>query len=471
MNCINCGVKRTGEEKFCLNCGAKLEETIVAQPQLTRKLLTPKQRKIRLISLVSIFVVLAGLLGGYFYLNWKYDASKQIAEMNRAFIKGEKEKFLSYFSLPSDAMTEPDGFYSFVEEEGWEDLREQLKEEITILENDELSNIIKDSYGNKFMSVTYYPLLFGLYNRISFNLIPIEVQVELPLDETSLVINDLTVTGKEGQKKKIGKFLPGVYSWKASVPSEYAAIESSGEIQVIGEGNNTYYVTPELGAGMVSVTSDVQEAELWINDKTTGKSIDEMSSIGPIPFDGTIILSAQSKDGQGNTLKGEQVPVTSDSTHIPFAHVQEKIATDLATQKVAKEKQELKEEYAESAEEYINSFRDSFEYALNYADFSYISSFFLAGSEAQSIYMKEIENHGKIDGYYNYAFQSNTTIGVEALDAQTLYIKTAEVFYFYSDDDDYLYNKTKGYTVKVQNGEFYIISIEQLTTDKEIIPV
>ena len=466
-NCINCGSQIKGEERFCLNCGVRLGAAETIQP--LKKVLTPKQRNRRRLSYASILVIAAALIGGHYFLQWKYDASRHLAEMNKAFLKGEEEEFLSYFTFSDDTVSDPESFYSYVETEGWEGLRERLLEEVTILENDELSNIIDDSMGNKFLSVTNDSILFGMYDRISFNLKPIEVHIELPLDKTTLAVRDLDVSGKQGEVKSLGKFLPGIYAWKATVPSEYAVIEDSGDMAVIGEGDNTYRFIPPLKAGMVSLTSDVEEAVLSINNITTEKLIKDTYTIGPFPFDGTIQLSAEIKGADGNVLKGKPVKVTSDNTHIEFAHVQEKLQIDRANQLATEEKQRLVDTFAEQAAEYINSFRNEFEYALNYADYSYISSFFPAGSEAQTIYMKEIENHGKIDGYYKYQFQSNTATGVEAVDAQTLYVKTAEVFYFYSDKDNYIYKKTKGYTVKVINGEMYILNIEQLTTDKESI--
>lgn len=322
-NCINCGTHISGEERFCLNCGAKLESVEMTQP--LKKELTSKQRKMRRLSYVSVLVIAVALIGGHYFLQWKYDASRHLSEMNKAFLKGEKEEFLSYFTFSDEVVSDPEGFYSYVETEGWEGLREKLLEEVTILENDELSNIIDDSMGNKFLSVTNDSILFGIYDSISFNLKPIEVHVELPLDKTSLAVRDLDVSGKQGEVKSLGKFLPGIYAWKATVPSEYAVIEDSGDMAVIGEGDNTYKFIPPLKAGMVSLTSDVEEAVLSINNITTEKLIKDTNTIGPFPFDGTIQLSAEIKGSDGNVLKGTPVKVTSDNTHIEFAHVQEKL--------------------------------------------------------------------------------------------------------------------------------------------------
>ncbi|MEI4768822.1 hypothetical protein WAX74_04005 [Psychrobacillus sp. FJAT-51614] len=467
-NCVNCGVKRQGTENFCLNCGTKLEE-VVPIKTTKRSTINPKQKKMRIASIISIFVIIVGLYGAHLFLNWKYDTSKIIIEMNKAYVKGEHTEFLSFFSIPEKVIEDSEGFYSFIEDEGWDQLRNQIKEEVKILEDDELSNIILDSHGNKLMSVTNEPLLFGLYDRVSFVLHPIKVQAEIPLNETSIVINEQTVTEDEGKSITIGNFLPGEYNWKASAPSEFATIENEGIINVIGDGNNSFIFKPEMEAGMATITSDLPDAVLWVNNKSTGKTVTEITSLGPVPYDGTVTITAEAKDTEGKIVKGEQVAIKSNSAHIKFAHIQDKIASDRKKQLEIEVMRLLKNEHEENVGYYIDNFRYDFENALNSADFSYISGYFPTSSEIQSIYLKEIENHGKIDGYYDYDFQSNTITDIKAIDQNTLYVETAEVFYFYSDDEDYIYNKTKGYTVTINGDQYFITNIEQLTTEKEII--
>lgn len=469
VNCIHCGVKRNNDsEKFCLSCGAKFEE-VVAPPQQSKKMLTPKQKKARMASTIALLVLIAALVGTHFFLKWKYDASRQLTEMNQSFIKSEDAEFLTFFTFPESTKADAKSFYTFVEEEGWEDIREELEYEISLLEEGDLSNILKDSNGNKFLSVTNDPLLFGLYDRISINIVPIEVQVKFPVDEVTLSIDGISVTGKKGQSESIGNFLPGFYDWQATVPSDIAVIEDQGEMIVIGEGKNKFTFDPVINAGMVSITSDVPEAILWINGKSTEKTVKATKSIGPIAFDKSVQLTAETRDSKGAVLKAEEIAVDADTIHLKFDHVQKQIATDLAAKQTAEEKSKLEVKYTELLSDYINNYRDDFEYALNYKDFSYISSYFPVGSEVQSIYMKEIENHAKIDGYFNYEFLSNFTTSVKAIDTDTVYLTTEETFYFYSDKEDYYYEKSKGYTVDIINDEFYITNIEQLVTDKEIL--
>lgn len=472
-NCPNCGVEKRGSEKFCLNCGNKFEvveqqpEPRAAVPPKSKKRSTgtPKQRKLRIAGIVSVAVILLGVLGGHFFLKSKYDVSKTINDMNRAYLKNDQSTFLSYFNVSDNVVKNEEGFYSFMEEQGWEDLRDQMKSEVKHLETEGLSNIIEDSEGNKFISVINDPILFGLYDRISFLVHPVKVETEMPLDKTTVVLNDLTVTGAEGDHVAVGNFLPGSYTWKASVPSEYSPIEAEGSIDVSGDGSNVFVFSPSFEAGMITVTSDISDAVIWVNGKSTEKTVKEMSSFGPIPFNGKVELSAEGKNENNAVVKGDTVKVDSDTVHIPFAHIQEKVAADRAKQQAAEELEQLVEEHEVPLTDFVDSFRYVFEDALNYQDFSYIADYFPTGSQVQTDYFDDIERHAALEVSYYYDFQSNSVTSVKAIDTNTFIVNTAEMFFFTSDGEEFKYNKTKAYTIKIQGDEYFIHNIEVLDSE------
>lgn len=469
--CKNCGTPRKENDKFCLNCGWKFENSALpAQKQQTKRAaVPPNQRKKRLAGLIAAMVILVGLIGTHLFLHSKYDASKSIIEMNQAYSKNDAAKFLSYFSVAEDVVKDEDGFYAFVENEGWEELRDQLKAETHLLKSEGLSNIIQDSNGNKFISVVTEPVFFGLYDHVSFLVHPITVETELPLDKTTIEIGKETVTGNSGETKIAGKFLPGDYSWTASTKSTYSPIESKGTAHVNGDGSNLYVLSPELDGGTLKITSDDIDAILWINGKSTKKTIKEMNSIGPIAFDGSVEIAAETKGDDGKAVKSKAVSVESASAHITFAHIQEKAAAARAEKQEAEELQELVNSNEYEVSEYITSFRYEFESALNYGEFSYISSFFPPGSQVQADYIADINRHIAMDEYYSYDFESTIITGVEAIDNKTLQVTTDETFLFSSDEEDYQYHKTKLYTVEVLDYGYYIEDIEQLTTNKTAI--
>lgn len=465
-NCTNCGTERKESDKFCLNCGLKFEESEKALPiqETKQTILPPKKRKKRLIGLISAAVLVTGLVGTHLFLQTKYDASKRIIEMNQTYTKSDSAQFMSYFTVEDDIVKDEQGFYDFVEKEGWESIRDQLKTETSLLKTDGLSNIILDSNGNKFLSIVTEPVLFGLYDRVSFLVHPIKVEAEMPLDKTTIDIGAKEVTGDSGETVVVGKFLPGSYPWTASATSSYSPIKTKGTATVKGDGSNSYVLNPELNGGMLKITSDVAEAVLWIDGESTKKTVKEMNSIGPVAFDGSVEIIAETKDDKGKVVKSEPVSIDSASAHLTFAHVQKKAAAARAEKQAAGELQDLEESNEYAVSEYIASFRNEFESALNYGEFSYISSYFPPGSQIQSDYVADIARHNAMDAYYTYDFESTVVTDVKALDKQTLQVITDETFLFSSDGDDYQYYKTKMYTVEILDYGYYIKDIEQLAT-------
>ncbi|TWT27741.1 hypothetical protein [Planomicrobium sp. CPCC 101110] len=466
-NCRNCGRARTDSNLFCLNCGEKFDDPITSASTNERpKQHSPKNSKIKKAGFVAAAVVLLATVGTHLLLQSKYDASKSIVAMNQAFSQNDADTFFFFFTVPEDAAADEKAFYDFVENEGWESLRDQLQTETALLKNNEMSDVILDSKGNKLISVVSEPVLFGLYDKATFLIHPVTVEAEMPLDKTSVDIGTKTVSGNQGELVSVGEFVPGSYDWKASAESEFSPIKAEGTMDIQGDGSNSYLIDPELEGGMVSITSDVEDAVLWIDGKSTKKTVKEMSLIGPLAFDGSVEISAESKDEKGQVIKGEPVAIETGSAHITFPSVQEKLESDRQETVEEEEFRAFIELHEPNLRDLISSFRYEFESALNYADFSYISSFFPAASPIEAEYIAKMEEHSKLEGYYEYDFTSTVVSDIEVVDEQTFQVITDEVFNYTLDEDEFNYHKTKAYTVEIQiGGGYYITAIKEVTSD------
>ncbi|MDN3437328.1 hypothetical protein QMA04_04450 [Planococcus sp. APC 3900] len=468
-NCPNCGEERKGKEKFCVGCGSLLEEKVPLENEKVKKekkIISSKSKKSRVAAVVSVVVILIGLIGTHLFLQSKYDVSNTLSKMNHAYSTGDKSELLDYFEVAEGTTKSAEGFYSFLEEEGWENIRDQIKSEASRLTEEGLTNIIVDSKGNKLISVLENPVLFGLYHEVTYLLHPVTVEMEMPLNGTTFTMEGASVKGDKGKVVKVGDFLPGSYEWDVKVASEYGEIKENGSTEVVGDGENIYNSTPQIDAGMVNVTSDVPEAILWIDGKSTEKTVAEIKSFGPIPMNGTVEITAETKNGKGENVKGEPLAVETDSAHIRFEHVQEKVTAERTRQLEEKKLEQLVETHGQAVASFVDDFRYSFESALNSADFSYIAEYFPTGSQVQEDYLADINRHSAMEESYYYDFQSNTTTGLDIIDENTFVVTTAEMFYFDSYEDRLKYNKTKAYTIKLLNDQYYIQSIDQLTSDK-----
>lgn len=461
--CSNCGIKRNSKDKFCLNCGFKHEDEYKpsAPDNTDRSRKAPKKKKAMLITVMALLVI---LIGTHVFLKSKYNSSKVLIEMNQAYTQSDYKEFFSHFTFDDHIMNDAESFYSFVEEEGWKEIRDQMKSEVELLENEGLSNIITDSTGNKFITVSEEPILFGLYNEVSFLIHPVTVEATILLDKTAIEIHEKTVTGNKDEKIEIGKFIPGNYKWKATAASDYSPIENSGTAEIRGNGSNLYELNPALEAGMVTVTSDLAGAVLWIDGKSTEKTVTEMKTLGPVPFNKTVEISAEAKDENDTVVKAEPILVEGETAHITFDFVQQNLAAEKSEKLEAKQRQKLLETHEMMLHDLIASFRYEFESALNYGDFSYISSFFPSASPIQAEYIEKMEEHYNSEEYYEYDFISTVVTDIQAINSTTMQVNTDEVFLYTLDGNDFRYHKTKRYTVNVQSG-YYITSIEELSTD------
>ncbi|AQQ54169.1 TcaA 3rd/4th domain-containing protein [Planococcus lenghuensis] len=468
MQCTNCGAERNESHKFCLNCGTEFSQAPLEPqaPPAVRKPISSKQRKWRVAAIIAGAAVLATGVGGHLYMEAKYDPARTIAAMNQAFSTNQPAEFLSYFTVGEGVIVDDKGFYAFMEDQDWPYIRDWIQEETNLLKNEGLANIIEDTDGNKLITVVSEPVLFGLYEDISFLVHPVNVFTEFDFDESTLTVGEKLIEGNSGERMAVGKFLPGNYKWKAVAASTYAPIEGSGTAHVKGNGSNSFTIEPDLNAGMVELSSDVADAVLWVNGKSTKKTVKELAEFGPIPYNKSVELTAETKNENGELVKGELVKIDSGKAHITFAHVQER---QEALRQQAREEEQMEElvyEHEYYIHDFIDSFRYEFESALNYADFSYIASFFPAGSKVQTEYRADIDRHGRMDEYYNYYFDSTIVTDIEAVDSETLVATTQETFTFESGNDYYDYIKTKAYTIDVDGG-YFITDIETLTSDSE----
>jgi membrane-associated protein TcaA len=466
--CSSCGAVKKELDQFCLNCGKKFEKSSNSSSEIAsaNSVVSPDKRRKRSIGLLAAGALLIALLAAHLVLNEKYDAAKKISEMNQAYAKADQSKFLSFFDVADDVVADEKGFYSFVEDEGWETIRGQLKTESELIEAGGLADIILDSNGNKFLSVVSEPVFFGLYKDVSFLVHPVTVEAAMPLDKTSITLGTKTLTGDKGDKIAAGKFLPGQYEWNAFAASAYSSIKNKGTASIQGDGSNYYTLNAELNGGTLKITSDAADAVLWVDGKSTKKTVKELNTIGPVPFDGSVEIMAETKDENDKTVKSETVSVEADSAHLSFAHIQEKEAEELAQRQEAEELQELAAFHDDNVKDFISFFRYEFESALNYGDFSYLTSFFPAGSSIEAEYIAKMEEHASSSVSYEYDFQTTEVTNIEAIDSDTLKAYTKEEFMYTLSDEMFVYYKTKAYTLDIEGNGYSITEIKELSNSK-----
>lgn len=284
---------------------------------------------------------------------------------------------------------------------------------------------------------------------MAFEIVPVEVnaynynpnyQMELKIGgDDKVKLNDDEV--------KVGLFAPGNYKYTLHYKDEYFEDELTEEIYLEGD---EYNLTFDLSDQLVYLTSDIEDATIFINGKSTGKTASEIELIAA-PLDGSVEIYAEATNDKGETIHSETLYLSEYDTHLYFAEVQEQYAI-----------QDFYDYYSWDAEQLFYNFRWDYEYAVNSADFSYVKDYFIEGSQLKKDYEEFVVDHEDL-GFYYYYFISNDVIDVQPLSANSLTLDSLETFEFTSEEDGtWYYEREKRYTLEYVDGMLRIASIEDI---------
>lgn len=235
---------------------------------------------------------------------------------------------------------------------------------------------------------------------------------------------------------------------------------------IIGYGSNTYDLALDFSDQKINVTSDYDDAIIWVDGKSTKKTAEQLKLYN-VPIDGTVKLQAIA-NVDGKEKKSETVAVEGTEVHLAFADVQAKIKAE----DVAKEKKQAMEdfayEYEDSARQMYYDFRNSYYSALTNVDFSYVSDYFADGTQLKDDYREFVLEHNDFDFSYHYDFISNDISSIKTVNENTFNLFSYEVFdFFTSTDDNWHYERQKKYTIKLINGQLKITDLEDIAKVKK----
>lgn len=469
--CSICGHENTSNNRFCQECGhpfppkmSEKEPSTTPVPALESTPETPKTRtKVNgknkvIFGLIATLAIL--LIGTHFFIQNVIDPYKQLSKADRAFVAKDSEAFLSYFSLPEDVITDDKSFYEFMKEEDWTNsISPAIKEMIRSIEKGTYSNPIQDQQGNHLISVVDEKYLL-FYKKINVQLEPIKVTASSSIPNTQLTLpNDETLTIAEGSETSLGSFTPGTFNFNVLVSDDVSEQTYERNETIMGDGSNTYQLALDYSDQKINVSSDYDDAIIWIDGKSSKKTAEQLMLYN-LPNDGTVKLQAI-VTVDGKEKKSEIVAVEDTEVHLAFSDVQAKIKAEKAAQEKRQAMAEFTSEYEDYARQLFYDFRDSYYYALSNADFSYVSNYFADGTKLKDDYRKFVIDHNDFDFYYQYEFISNDIASIETVNDNTFNLYSYEVFdFFTSTEDNWHYERQKKYTLKLINNQLKITGLD-----------
>ncbi len=157
---------------------------------------------------------------------------------------------------------------------------------------------------------------FGLFDRYQLVINPVYLAIESSIDGAVIAINDEEAgIYYADELVSVGPVAPGRYQFSAAVDSDIP-LENVKTEDVLSTAD-TYLVTIPLRSIHFSVTSDIEDATVYLDDVEIGVLSGGEGQFGPLPLNDNSLLQLK-KAYESDTLASEPVHVTEyqDDYHI-----------------------------------------------------------------------------------------------------------------------------------------------------------
>ena len=465
--CTECGKSLSENSSFCTECGSpqtqgkkqQTEKSVEAQ-KVPKKPLSRKQK----IGFIASGIIVACLISAHFIITSMIDPMNQVQAMDRAMSEGKTEAFLKEIHIDQTALINRNDYFQYIKENGWEDLRYQL---VDIAGSEEkFDTSVRDANGNQVFVVKKNAFVPGLYYTYEIDAIPSDLIVSSNIPNTTLTIDKQSSKVKEADEEiSFGKAYPGRFEITGTASNAFGEFTHKETINVKSQGDEAIYLPIELEGSYHTFYTNIPESTLFINGKSTKKTLSEFDTLGPFPVDQDVKLHAEWKDDEGKTHKTDSINQDGDT----WGTLDFKFNVDDAVMASTTEKfDEDSFDESEAAQNHVLDFRLAYEEALNTRDYSIIAPFLLKQSAADKElkkYIGDLQDKG-----YSYEFTDNTVTDIKDMGDNTFTVSTNEIFIFTNHlNEQTHYDREKTYTVIKNEDGFKIKKISIKDTDRNDI--
>lgn len=483
--CVHCGIAISSSSEFCEECGtakdapgksvspqvddSTTEESVVANHASEKEtkqvtLQQPKKRMARwkkiLLFLLLFIIVLA--IGTYKYLEKQYDPMNIVMQMDEAVIDNDADAFMKHIKVDNDAVFDKDAYFAYIKEE-WDDAVKNNY--VSLIETDKSSaNPLQKELLGRYDDPVFYvkneKILFGLFTGYTLQAIPVEVTAITNLQGTEIQVSeDKFVIDDVSEEEVVGMFHPGIYEVETSAKTEYGDVTETVTFEIYPDATFMDVDFP-VETYTIDIDHGFQDAILYVDGKSTKEKVSDIDELGPIPVDSKVTIFAEWKDGDGKVHRSKVINLGHEQSAYLYLEFDERIALEENSLKDGEEEEQFE------VAAFILDFRDAYEDAVNYTDYSYIELYMKQGSEEEEDLIEFVNDMKKADYYYD--FKDNTVTSVQKKDKQNFEAKTNEQFRFYDADGIvYDYDRVKTYYVEVIDDEYKIKEVKYNDTKKK----
>ena len=421
--CKNCGELNKQAQPFCSNCGAKFDKSEVpnASTQPLRQEGKKRSKKTMITLSLLVFFVLAGL-GTHLVLSTLYKPEKILTAFQAAV---EKNDVHTMSEILENGYTEVEytdkeikAFISYLKNENKiEEINKELYKELRKSKNGGVPSPIQDANGNDILLLEKGSKKLFLYQQYTLKVIPFEIFATSNYDNAKVQVNGKKAKKIEASEESIslGKFLPGHYEVKGTYKGEYTTLETEATVKAADVYENEVNAYLSFEGEYVSVYANQSDAILFINGKSTGKTVEELNHLGPVATDGSMTLHAE-LPGEKKAIKTNEEKILSESTI--YLYFDEEVENEVAKDSIAKE------DILRFMESYITQTVAS----INAGDFSI----------AESYHDPDGKTYNEAKNYLHYLVEKGITEEVEDINLVS-YKETENGFKVYMTEQFIIY--------------------------------
>ncbi|UOQ45580.1 hypothetical protein MUN89_06460 [Halobacillus salinarum] len=400
------------------------------------------------ISIIAAIALTAILISMHLLILSLLDPMKDVKAMDRAMTESNQDAFFTHLTLDDKAMLNKQEYLNYLNQADWKNIRTQLTEALNGDKNFDSS--IQDFDGNTLFMVKKNTVVPGIYHNYEIQAVPSLVMVHSNLP-ASFFLKDHSVELKNPEEPlELVASYPGKIEINGLMKTEFGDIKQKQTIEIVPNQSQEIVVEFEFPERTYQITTNVPEATLYINGKSTNKQLKDYEALGPFPEDKEVKMHAEWKDKQGTNHSTEVVNQASGYWgDLDFEF-------ELEEEVMAGSSRESSANSVEAANNHVLSFRDAYEQALNSKDFNIVSSFLAkdAGAELKN-YIGKLKDKG-----YSYNFTNNEVTHSVQNDEDTYKITTNEKFIFTNHlGEQTKYDRNKTYTVEETDEGLKIIKI------------
>ncbi|HDR7781263.1 TPA: hypothetical protein QCY04_001520 [Bacillus wiedmannii] len=317
--CGTCKKNVADHLNFCPECGSKVEvivDNTVASYTEVQSETKPAKSKKNLFLIIGFAIIAILLFGAYKFGAYKFSKEKQINVMIEAFQKKDItaiDEFVKANDSSLKIKTEDIKAYMRYLKEN----PSYNKQLLSYLQKETVDQkLTKDKNSFKDGEIVEEGKEWFLYPKYKFSMKSYYMSVSTTAKNAEIYVNDKKETELSSDKtsKELGPYFPGTYVVKATAKTELTELETEKEVDLADEQGEKVNVDLSLEGKYVSISSDENDATVFVNGKKRGKLSYGNYKLGPVSTDETVEVHLEKTTDFG-VIKSESIKIGDQSTY------------------------------------------------------------------------------------------------------------------------------------------------------------